>query len=455
MPDDGAVATLEAPAADAGLVESSAATDISTDTSSSSGTGTTDAIDNSDTPVAGESGHLRGAELYKSVKEKLKAGGLSAAEQRSIRNAIHIADKADKLSGGNLEAFEAERGILAKLSDDPDAGHTPEQIVQNTLEERKFWRDFDSNFQKADGQIIKDMIAANSESFQKLVPMAMDEFAEVNPDAFSGYVARSAKGYLDGKQIPLKFAILETFLPSMPDFPGKDRVVEAIQAIYGAFDGLDKMAKNPITPKKAEGQAEQPGTLNQNQDTTEGLTIRANRAEWQPAAQAEGIKIRTAEMNRVAAQQKVTLDDADREKIRVAVNEEVNTRLSVNERYKQAMRQYLLNGNRKAYVDRATSEQQKIVAGITQRHTQAVIDAKKAAGASSMRQNGNVNGQKTVQNAQPTKDGAGNLIQWLSGHPKTLGKQVDLRRTTNGMLARQEAYLVGEKGLYKWRPKTA
>ena len=424
MPDEGAVATLESPAVDSGLVESSTTTDTSTDTTNSSGTGTTDAIDNSDTPVAGESGHLRGAELYKSVKEKLKASGLSAAEQRSIRNAIHIADKADKLSGGNLEVFETERGILAKLSDDPDAGHTPEQIVQNTLEERKFWRDFDSNFQKADGQIIKDMVAANSESFQKLAPMAMDEFAQVNPEAFSGYVARSAKGYsrrqTDSSQVCHSgdISALHARLPRKRPRRGSDSGHLWCFRRPGQDGKESNHAEKSRGADRTAGNAEpEPRYYRGAYDSRESGGVAAGgsgRGHQNPHCGDES-RCRTAK------------SDAGRcrpQKIRVAVNEEVNTRLSVNERYKQAMRQYLLNGNRKAYVDRATSEQQKIVAGITQRHTQAVIDAKKTAGASKTAQNGNVNGQKTVQNAQPTKDGAGNLIQWLSGHPKTLGKQV-------------------------------
>ena len=56
---------------------------------------------------------------------------------------------------------------------------------------------------------------------------------------------------------------------------------------------------------------------------------------------------------------------------------------------------------------------------------------------------------------QPTKDNSGNLVQWLSGPPKTVGKQVDYMRTSNSMLVRGEAYLKGEKGLFKWKQKSA
>ena len=51
-----------------------------------------------------------------------------------------------------------------------------------------------------------------------------------------------------------------------------------------------------------------------------------------------------------------------------------------------------------------------------------------------------------------TVDGS---IQWLSGSPRSVGKRVDMMRTSNSMLLRGEAYLVGEKGLFKWKVKSA
>ena len=80
MADDAAVldAPVESSAIDTGSV------DTSTDTSSAADAGTTDAIDSGDTPQSGETGHLRGAELYRAVKDKLKASGLTPAEQRSL-----------------------------------------------------------------------------------------------------------------------------------------------------------------------------------------------------------------------------------------------------------------------------------------------------------------------------------------------------------------------------------
>jgi hypothetical protein len=55
---------------------------------------------------------------------------------------------------------------------------------------------------------------------------------------------------------------------------------------------------------------------------------------------------------------------------------------------------------------------------------------------------------------KPTQDASGNLIQWIAGPPRTVGKQVDYLRTTNSMLQRNEAYIKGEKGLFKWKTRT-
>ena len=456
MPDEGAVATLEAPAVDAGRESQGSIGETSTDTSTTTDQGSSDAIDNADSPSKGETGHLRGAELFKSVKEKLRNGEkLTPQEFRSIRNAVHIADKADRATGGDLEAFEKTQQIVSRLADDPEAGYTPEQIIESTLDERNFWREFDGKFEKGDPSLIEEMASANPESFQVLVPAAMDRFAQVNPEAFSAYVAKSTKGYLDGKQVPLQFAILQTFLPQMPDFPGKDRVVAAINEIYGAVQGLDEMAARPITPKKVEGTQQQSGGIDQRDERLQNKEMDLTRREWNQTTAPIGIQLRDSEIDRVASQQKVTLDDADKEKIRAAVKEEFDARCAANSKYGQAMRDYIRVGNRRAYQERAASEYKKLLPGITARHTQAFIDQKKAAATRKPAPAGTQQQQKPLQGANQRSGGSDNLVQWISGHPKTLGKQIDYSRTTNSMLLRNEAYLRGESGLKKWRAKTA
>ncbi len=173
--------------------------------------------------------------------------------------------------------------------------------------------------------------------------------------------------------------------------------------------------------------------------------------EWQAETSRPGHELRENEINRIATGQKATLTEQDKVKIRSAVTEELNARLAADTRYGQAMRGYLQAGNRRAYSDRALSEYKKLIPSITRRHTQAAIDEKKSHPAPKQAVNGKV--------AQPlpkaTQDSNGNLIQWLSGPPRTVGKQVDYGRTTNSMLQRNEAYIKGEKALFKWKVRTA
>src|SRR3984957_10985782 len=128
MADEAAV--IDAPV-ETGAID----TDTSIDTSTGD-TGNTDTIDSSDSPASGETGHLRGAELYRAVKDKLKASGLSAAEQRSLRNAIHIAAKADEATGGDLNKFTAEREAYAQLAREGEESFTPEDLIQTVRADR-------------------------------------------------------------------------------------------------------------------------------------------------------------------------------------------------------------------------------------------------------------------------------------------------------------------------------
>jgi hypothetical protein len=237
----------------------------------------------------------------------------------------------------------------------------------------------------------------------------------------------------------------------MPEFAAKQQVLGAINHIKSLMGALDDMASKPIAAKVAEGDGKPNGGINQNPDHLAERELSITRREWQVDTERPGIELRNTEMSRIASQQKATLTDGDRQKIRVAVNEEINARLAADTKYGQAMRGYLQAGNRQAYRDRALSEYKKLIPSVTRRHTQAVIDEKKAAPVAKV----DTQPGKTAQPLpKPTQDASGNLIQWIAGPPRTVGKQVDYLRTTNSMLQRNEAYIKGEKGLFKWKTRT-
>jgi len=205
MPDE---AVMEAP------VESSIDTgtvDTSTDTSTAADTGTPEAIDSGDTPSSGETGHLRGAELYRAVKEKLKASGLTPAEQRSLRNAIHIAGKADEMSGGDLTKFESERQAYQQLAMEGEESYTPEDLIATVREDRQQLQGILADIQAGAPKLLDEMISDHPESFKSLVPQAMDRLAELDNERFSNYVARSAVSYLQSQGSEVEFAVLNEF----------------------------------------------------------------------------------------------------------------------------------------------------------------------------------------------------------------------------------------------------
>jgi hypothetical protein len=443
MADDAAVldAPVESSAIDTGSV------DTSTDTSSVTDAGTTDAIDSGDTPQSGETGHLRGAELYRAVKDKLKASGLTPAEQRSLRNAIHIAAKADEATGGDLNRFTAEREAYQQLVREGEESLPTEDLIQTVKADRDQLAGIIADIQAGAPRLLQEMVEDNPESFKSLVPQAMDRLAELDNDRFSNYIARSAVSFMNAQGIPVEFAVLDEFLPSIPDFPGKNRVIQALQKVYKAFNSLETLASKQIstTSKPA---AENGADVGQNNGDA-GLSDRLEA--WNARAGKPNEELNVSEMNRVASTRKVTLTDAEKKQIRASVAEEFNSRLAANRQYGQTMQGYLKSGNRREYEKRAAAEGQKLLPSIVARHTNAVIDKRTTAGTTKPA----TGTTKPAISSQPVKDGSGNLVQWISGPPKSVGLQVDHNRQRPGMMARGEAYIVGQKAVHKWKVKTA
>lgn len=422
----------------------------STDTSSSVDTGTNEGIDNNDSPQTGETGHLRGAELYKAVKEKLKGSQLTPQEQRSIRNAIHIAAKADEATGGDLTKFEAERQAYGRLAMDGEEGLAPEELVTEVRADREQLAGILADIQAGAPRLIEELMTDSPESFKSLVPQAMDKLATLDNERFSNYIAKSAVAYLNSTGIPVEWAVMDEFLPSMPDFPGKARLIQAIQKVYASYKGLsDIAAKSPEAPKV--GKPTEAGNGDDREANLSQREFNITRTEWNRVAGSSNVQLRDSEVNRIASSRKITLTDTEKKNINSAIKDEFETRLAANRNYGQAMQDYIKKGNQRAYADRAASEGKKLLPSIVARHVNAEIEKRTAAGTKG---NANPNGAKPTGQAAPVKDGSGNLIQWLSGHPKTLGKRVDLMRTSNSMLSRNEAYIIGEKGLFKWKART-
>jgi hypothetical protein len=443
---DEAVGLMDAPAAETGA-------DLgSTDTSTVTGNEASEGIDQGDTPQPGETGHLRGAELYRSVKNKLRNGEpLTPAEQRSIRNSIHIAAKADEATGGDLNKFTAEREAYQQLAREGEESMPTEDLIQAVRADRDQLAGILADIESGAPRLVEELFNDHPESAKQLTTQAMDRLSRLDNERFSNYIARSASAYFNGQGIQVEFAVLDEFLPSLPDFPGKNRVIQAIQKVYQAVSGLETIASKKLDNPGM--QTAQPGA--QNGDKGADIDRREQnitRYEWNKTAGNANITLRDSEMTRAAGTRKITLTEKEKTDIKSAVREEFETRLAANRRYGQSMQDYLKSGNRREYEKRAAAEGQKLLPSIVARHTNAVIDKRSTAKPAPT---GTAAAAKPTGQQQPTKDGNGNLVQWLSGPPKSVGLQVDFNRQRPGMIAKGEAYIVGQKGLHKWKVRSA
>jgi len=431
-------AVMEAP--DTGAMESTETTSTETPT----GGEDSGAVDNNDTPQQGETGHLRGSELYRSVKDKLRNGEkLTSQEQRSIRNAIHIAAKADAATGGDLGKFESERATYEQLRGEGEESYTPEQMVEQIRSERQQLNSIFSDIQSGGEKLIEELITDSPEQFQNMAIRAFDRFASVNNEAFSTYVAKSAFGYLSSKQVPQQFTLLDRFLPQSSNDPGTQIVIDAVNAIKEALGGLGQMASKPLSMSKAP--AQQNGNQNPQQDL-QSREHNVRRGEWDQDARTPNRSLRDSEISKVAGSRKMQLTERERTQVLAAINEEYQTRLQASASYRNAMKGYVDANNRQAYMERASSEGKKLIPSIVQRHVNAVLDARpKASGAKPAV----INKPRTVTTGTGGSDGT----TWLAGYPTTLGFQVDYNKTTNRMLVNNQAYLKGKPGLFKWKDK--
>ncbi|MGB7603310.1 MAG: hypothetical protein WBM24_23605, partial [Candidatus Sulfotelmatobacter sp.] len=164
---------------------------------------------------------------WKTLKEVLKD---QPDLHKRVKAALHTAANLEKRFPDGIAAVENRLKLLSQLDDNPDdpeyvAGSTPiEDVISNTIAERGFWRDFDNAVGAGDPKVIDLMAERSPESFQKLIPQAMDRFSEMNPDGYSAYVCRAVAPFLESQQIPLHLALLARVLPEKSDDPGLQTV---------------------------------------------------------------------------------------------------------------------------------------------------------------------------------------------------------------------------------------
>ena len=440
MPEDAVMDTPVSEELDLGTP--STEVDASTDSSE----GSTEQVDQYDEPQEGETGHLRGKELYRAVKDKLKNGEkLSPQELKSIRNAIHIAGRADEATGGDLNRFEQERATFEQLRMPGEEAYTPEQLVQQYKGEReqlfKIWKDVEAG----SPTLIEEVATDYPDAFPQLAISAMDKFATLNNEAFSTYVAKSAFGYLSQQQIPQQFALLDRFLPESSADPATQIVIDAFKVIKTGLQGLGTMAAKNLDIKKPVAKTDAQGNPKETDIASREHNIR--RQEWDMEASPVNRQLRDTELQQILTSRKAQLTEKERTQVLAAIKEEFDTRMSL---HKNTLKGFVDANNKRAYTDRVTSEGKKMLPSMVQRHVNAVLDGRPKNGAKTEVKPGQK--QQPVAD-QGRKDATGAV--WLSGSPASLGLQVDYNKTTQGMMVRNEAYIKGKSGIHKWKARVA
>jgi hypothetical protein len=390
-----------------------------------------------------DGGALKGSKLWRDVNTKLTAGEkLTPKEMAAIRRSIHFEHNHQQKYPNGVQELESTREAIQPLLEDETMpiGDAIQQIAQ----ERSYFRELDSLFTAGKPEFVAKMADASPESFLELAPTVFQKFSEMNNEGFSSYVTGSVLSYMAGQKVPLQYEVLRTFLPQMPDFPGKDQIIGAVNALYKTQLSLEALAAKPINKPftaKTEDKPAESGDANT-------LQMENNALKWDREADGEALSYISKEAAKLAG--KTPLTPKEMIKVRAKISDELDARLSMNKKYGQVMRGYLQNGNRVAYLQRLKSERLKILSGAIRRAVADVSESrpKVQKTASTVTPNGKPtnNVQTKVNVADP------NNFRRISAYPKGL---IDHNRTTQKMLIEGRAYLKNEERPVTWaRAKT-
>jgi hypothetical protein len=386
----------------------------------------------------GDGQELSGAPLWKSIKDSLATADKNTVAQ--VRKAIYDATEVGKRHPEGLKGIDAVLESVKKLSDDqetPDAVPI-EQVIQDTLEERSFWREFDSKFQAGDRAVIAQMVEANPEGFQRLAPDVMNALAVLNPDLYSSLVSKAVAGYFGTEEIQRARWTLDSIIPQTSDDPSVQKLIEAYGIIKQAFNGLSQMAAKPLVlpdPKKTDAPASEP----QNQ---EDATLKLRDIEWNSAIAPTSQSVMVTEAQKVLGSTKLTAQEI--ESVRAAFKEEINARVDINKPYRNALNAYLKANNKAQYIQRVNSEHRKIIQNSAKRIVSDVLAARKNAPKKEA--------TKPVTTAKLAAEGS-IKFERIAGAPQTQGLKVDLAKTPQSMLVKRQAYIIGRKNPVTWGQK--
>lgn len=391
-----------------------------------------------DSSLVADSPELKGSSLWRETKAALYSGkALTKPQISAIRRAIQNEAQISEKYPEGLSQIESTLSAVKSLGDE---GVPVEQAIQETLQERQYFREFDSLYTSGKPEFVKKLREASPEAFENIAPAFIREYAELNPEAYSSQVAQAVVQHMNGAEVPLQFRILSTFLPQLPDGPAKDQVIQACEAIFGWSEGLKSLSQKKFEAKQI------PQAQNQQNQPQNGVdpTIDLTRREWNLETRDEGMNmVLTAAQKEVSALKKSGLSEVEKKKVVSKVGEELDARLLMDKQYGPSMQGYLKAGNKSAYQQLMKSKRSAIIPAAVKRAVQDVLAERPSKVAAQ------TNGKQPATNGLKPVQGA-TQFRKIAGPPKTQGMMVDLNRTPQSMLVKRQAYIKGEDRPVTW-----
>lgn len=425
------------------VVEEPVETEVDAGTETTTGT---EAVETEEQGTGESAADAPVASVWKEVKDKLKD---SPNLHRQVKAALHAYEKMKTGFPDGMETAVKRLEAVSQLDDDPEdpdyvqGSRTFEEVISNTVAERTFWRDFDTAFQSGDPRVINQMIETNPVSFQKLIPDAMDRYQQLNPEGYSAYICKSVDSYLTQNKIPLQIEILDMLLPESSTDASTQRVIAAFQAIKGVISGIQTAAQGKIEPKSASGTAPvTPGASTGPSIEDRELNVRHN--EWLPEIRQRSEAYAANEALKLAGKTRFT--PAEVSKMQNFVRTEVNVRTKANDAFQKRVKGLLKANNKAAYSMTVESEHKKIISEAVKRIVPQIISERAKPGPKP--------GQQAAKPGTAVASKPGDeQFELIAGPPRTMGLKVDLRRTSNAMLASDRAYIEGRAKPVRWRRK--
>lgn len=308
--------------------------------------------------------------------DKIKAEnpGLAAKIKDALYRDQQIAKELPEGIKGAVALRNEVASLATALNDPQYVGAAPAQVIADVKSQLGYFHGLDSKFTSGSPEFVDALETASPEAFQTLMINGLGKFAQTNPEGYSAYASQAVDSFFESKGMTVEWEVLREFLPNLPEFAGKARVVAALEKIYGLTQQVKDYAKKPIAAvKKKDDPA---ANLDQRQQVLDAKELDITRQNWNSSSVSFGTTLRDKEITRLAG--KTVLTDAQKTKIKNLVTEEVDARCEADRKYGDDMRNFLKSGDMEGYKRRLHSQYQKLIPGATGRAYSDVVTTKPA-----------------------------------------------------------------------------